>query len=138
MRISTVVAVPMIVVTLVTNVGAQSAGLPVPVGVWGGQGIQLTVREAGSTISYNCASGTITEPLLVNPAGRFVVRGTHTFGLGGPRLSGASSRRSHKATYEGVVDGHMMKLTVSLPDLGRTVGDFTLELGRRAALERCG
>ncbi len=119
-------------------VNAQSTRTPASTGVWGGKGIQLTVTAKGATISYDCDTGVIDEPLLIERSGRFLAHGTHTFGRGGPRPPGAVARRTHHARYEGIIDGNTMRLTVTLPDLQRTLGDFTLDLGRRAILERCG
>lgn len=138
MRISTIVGTALLFFALNAHLKTQSDAKAVPIGVWGGKGIRLTVTGAGATVSYDCDAGTIVEPLLTNRSGAFLARGTHTFGRGGPRGPGAPPPRRHNASYQGVLDGDMMRLTVSLPDLGRTLGEFTLELGRRAVLERCG
>ena len=138
MRNSTRIVTVLLVLVFDAGVGTQSAQMPVPTGIWGGKGIQLTVTAAGATIDYGCDAGTIDERLLSHPSGRFAARGTHSFGRGGPRQRGNPSPKVHKTSYEGIRNGDTMRLTVSLPDLGRKVGEFTLELGRRAALERCG
>ena len=111
---------------------------PVPAGVWGGKGMQLTITVAGATLDYGCDSGSITEPLLADTSGKFVAHGTHIFGVGGPQQPGAPPRKEHKTRYEGVREGNTIRLIVALVDLKRDVGSFTLVLGRPASLERCG
>lgn len=109
-----------------------------PGGVWGGKGVQLTITAAGSTIDYGCDTGLIDEELILEPSGRFTASGTHSFGRGGPRQPDAPAAKGHRARYEGRVEDSLLRLSVSLPDLNRTYGEFRLQLGRRAELERCG
>jgi hypothetical protein len=118
--------------------GAQSAPMPVPVGVWGGQGIQLTVTATGATIDYGCDSGTIDGRMTTDSSGKIASGGTHSFGSGGPRRAGDPRPKQHKARYEGSRNGDALQLTVFLPVLGRKLGEFSLQLGRRPTLERCG
>jgi hypothetical protein len=111
---------------------------PVPEGVWGGRGIQVTVRSADAVVDYGCDSGTISERLAADEDGRFAANGSHSFGRGGPRNEGEPPPAPRAARYEGSLKDGEMRLTVSLPELGRTVGEFTLRLGERPVLERCG
>ena len=120
------------------QVGTQTAQEPVPTGVWGGKGIQLTVTAKGAAIDYGCDSGTIDERLRPDSRKRFTARGTHVFGRGGPRQPGDSVPKPREARYEGVRKGDTLELTVLLPDLNRKLGKFTVQLGQRATLERCG
>jgi hypothetical protein len=120
------------------QVGTESSGDRVPTGVWGGKGIQLTVTEKGADIDYGCDSGTIEGRLKTDARGRFVAIGTHVFGTGGPRNPGDPAPRSRQARYEGVRTGNKLELTVELPELNRNLGKFTVELGQRPSLERCG
>lgn len=120
------------------QVGNDSAGDNVPTGVWGGKGIQLTVTDKGAVIDYGCDSGTIDERLKTDPRGRFVTNGKHVFGTGGPRNPGDTEPKSHRARYEGMRSGDKLELTVELPDLNRNLGKFTVQLGQRPTLERCG
>ena len=107
-------------------------------GVWGGSGIELTVIEGEARIDYGCDSGTIDHPLRKDSRGKFFGRGTHVFGSGGPRSPGAPPPRSHRAQYEAVLDGNVLRLNVLLPELNRKLGEFILRLGERPRLERCG
>jgi hypothetical protein len=120
------------------NVGTPGAQEPVPTGVWGGKGIQLTVTANGAGIDYGCDSGTIEGRLQSDSRGKFVARGTHQFGRGGPRKPGEPAPKAREARYEGVRNGDKLELTVLLPELNRNLGKFTLQLGQRPTLERCG
>ena len=118
--------------------GTVTAQNPVPNGMWGGEGIELIVTAKGAKIDYGCDSGTVDERLRPDSRGRFSARGTHAFGRGGPRQPGDPTPVPHEARYEGVRKGDTLELTVLLPDLKRNLGGFTLHLGRRPTLERCG
>jgi hypothetical protein len=120
------------------QVGTQTAQQTVPNGVWGGNGIQLTVTAKGAVIDYGCDSGTIDERLRPDSRGRFSARGTHAFGRGGPRQPGDPAPKPREARYEGVRKGSTLELTVLIPDLNRKLGEFTMRLGQRPILERCG
>ena len=124
--------------TLIPSLHAQSTKTPVATGIWGGKGIQITVTASGATIEYDCDAGRIDERLQADASGKFIANGTHAFGRGGPRYEGEPRPKPHVARYEGHVNGKKMDVTISLPDLGRKVGEFSLELGKRALLDRCG
>jgi len=115
-----------------------SAQATLPTGIWGGQGIQLTVTDDGARVDYGCDSGTIDARVQLDSSGKFTARGTHTFGQGGPRRRDDPAVKVHKASFGGIHEGKTLRLTVLLPDLERKLGDFALELGRRAVLDRCG
>jgi hypothetical protein len=135
MRISSAAAVVLLLL------GAELRGLataPLPAGIWGGQGIELTVSAEGARIDYGCDSGTIDERLQTDSTGKLTARGTHTFGQGGPRRPGEPAAKVHKASFTGIQEGQTMRMTVHLPDLGRQLGEFVLQLGHRASLDRCG
>jgi hypothetical protein len=111
---------------------------PVPNGVWGGVGIQLTVTPRGAAVDYGCDSGVIDERLLTDSRGKFSARGAHVFGSGGPRQPGDQVPKSRQARYEGMRKGDTLQLTVLLPDLNRKLGEFKVRIGQRPTLERCG
>lgn len=111
---------------------------PLPPSEWGGQHIGLTIleQEGGATLEYDCASGTIDEPLSVDSRGHFSAVGTHTRGHGGPALIDEVPDR-HPARYTGSTDGKTMTLTVTLSDSGERVGTFKLVRGAPAAVFKC-
>jgi hypothetical protein len=116
---------------------ANGVGLPVPIGVWGGEHIRLVVTETGATVEYDCAVGRVDGPLLRNQAGDFEARGVHAFEHGGPRRLGDPAPTPHPARYQGWTDGSHMRLTVTLSASGTEVGTFSLDLGRQPLLEKC-
>jgi hypothetical protein len=118
--------------------GTQTAQEPIPTGVWGGVGIQLTVTARGAAVDYGCDSRSIDERLLADSRGKFSARGSHVFGRGGPRQPGDPAPKSRQARYEGMRKGDTLQLNVLLPDLNRKLGEFTLRMGQRPTLERCG
>ena len=131
-------ATGLLLVCSLSVVRSLPAQTPVPAGVWGGKGLQLTTTVTGASLDYGCDSGSITEPLLADASGKVVAHGMHVFGVGGPQQPGAPARKQHKTRYEGVREGDTIRMTIVLVDLKRTVGSFTVVLGRPASLERCG
>lgn len=117
---------------------ADTVGLPVPTGLWGGEHIRLVVTEIGAAVEYDCAAGRIDEPLLRNKEGNFEARGVHVFERGGPRQLGEPAPKRHPARYHGWTNGSQMRLTVTLSDTGTHVGTFSLDVGRQPLLEKCG
>src|SRR6185436_13299047 len=70
-------------------------------GIWGGQHITLNVAEEGTTATMDCAHGTISQPIEIDDAGRFDVRGTFTAEAPGPVRSGGDDSRPVR--YRGTV-----------------------------------
>ena len=46
-------------------------------GTWGGKHIGMTVMDSSITLEYDCAHGTIDEPINPDEQGRFEVTGVH-------------------------------------------------------------
>jgi hypothetical protein len=109
----------------------------IPQGLWGGDGIQMVVTATGASVDYGCDAGTVDEPLFLDLNERFSLRGTYSFGRGGPREAGVSPSTPHPARYEGTSDGRRLTLTVYLSDLARGAGEYRLEFGRQGSLDRC-
>ena len=106
-------------------------------GSWGGEHIRMIVTAVGATVGYDCARGTIDEPLLVERNGNFEALGNHVFERGGPARPGEPQPVKHSALYRGWTDGNQMRLTVSLIDTEKEVGTFWLGLGRTPMIEKC-
>jgi hypothetical protein len=118
--------------------GADSAGTrTLPEGNWGGRGIRLVVASTGGQLEYDCALGTIADPIALDEQGKFTATGTHTFERGGPVSPGDPPPTAWPAAYAGCVDGGRMQLTVTRTDNGQKVGTFDLEEGKPAQLEKC-
>jgi len=106
-------------------------------GRWGGVGIRLDVTEEGARLEYDCASGTIDEPLVVDADGFLEAHGVHVFDQAGPIQPGDPQPPQHPALYRGRVDGDRLSLTVTLLDTRRVVGTFDLGLGHPPELDKC-
>ncbi len=104
-------------------------------GVWGGQHIQIRVGAKAATIEYDCATGVINGPLVVDSKGNFKLRGTHHMERGGPiRADEAPSKIP--ATYTGSIKGNMMTLTLKLAG-SSDEETFTLEKGKEGEVFKC-
>ena len=127
-----------VVIIYQCDLQAASSGDPVPTGVWGGTGIQMTVNADNARIDYGCDSGAIDQKLVVDHAGNFEAKGTHSFGRGGPRQSDEAGPKAREARFVGNIKENKMQVTVELVDLDRKLGPFTLKLGANPTLDRCG
>ncbi len=109
--------------------GASEFRVTVPAGEWGGSDVDLQVSASSATATFKCgATGTVSQALTLDAAGRFQVMGTYEsrLVLGGP----------HQAQYSGSISGSTMDLTVRLVDDG-TLGPFSLEQGRQGTFSPC-
>jgi hypothetical protein len=106
----------------------------IPTGVWGGEHIHMKVGAKSATIEYDCATGVINGPLVVNSNGEFNLRGTHTMERGGPVRADAEPK-GHAATYTGSIKGKTMTLTLKLD--GSDDETFTLQQGKPGELVKC-
>lgn len=122
-----------VVVFLISCAGAADMQR-IPIGVWGGEHINIEVGEKSASIEYDCAHGMIEGPLVVDANGRFNLRGTHTPERGGP-IRADEQPRSHPAKYVGSINGNKMTLTLKLEGAGDET--FTLEKGKPGELFKC-
>ena len=106
----------------------------IPTGNWGGQHINMKVGAKSAMIEYDCASGVIQGPLVVDRDGNFNLRGTHRMQRGGP-IRADETPQDHPATYTGSIKGNTMTLNLKLSD--SDVETFTLEKGKQGELFRC-
>jgi hypothetical protein len=106
----------------------------VPSGQWGGEHVRLTVGEAGATVEFDCAHGTLDEPLVLDASGHFDVKGSLVGEAGPIRKDDAGSSRP--ARYRGHTDGEHMTLEVTV-DEGESAGTFSLAKGGSAKLVKC-
>lgn len=103
-------------------------------GVWGGQHISMKVGAKSATIEYDCATGVIDGPLVVDADGHFNLRGTHRAERGGPVRADETSN-GQPATYTGTIEGNTMTLTLKVGDSEQET--FTLEKGHAGELFKC-
>lgn len=105
-------------------------------GTWGGNHISLEVTDEGARIEYDCAHGTITEPLKVDSQGKFSAKGTHVRERGGPARAG-SEDQGEPVVYSGTTDGKTATLKVVSSATEEVIGTFTVTLGKRTRLVKC-
>ena len=122
----------------VSLLGACATTVPAgPVtGSWGGEHVGLTLGSTSGRLEYDCAAGTIAEPLILSADGSFAVDGTHTPGMGGPDRIGYIPP-SYPARYTGTVRGETMTLRVSVPSRNLTLGPFRLRRNAEPRLLKC-
>ena len=106
----------------------------IPTGNWGGQHIEMKVGAKSATIEYDCATGVIQGPLVVDGDGNFNLRGTHRMQRGGPTRADETAN-DRPATYTGSIKGNMMTLNLKIGD--SDLETFTLEKGKEGELFRC-
>lgn len=107
-----------------------------PDGRWGGAHIGMVVADTGATIEYDCAMGTIAEPLRLGADGTFDWRGVHYPGHGGPtRID--EPKDAHPARYTGRATADRLTLTVTPTDGLFPPQTFTLTRGGDARVVRC-
>jgi hypothetical protein len=104
--------------------------------VWGGHGVSMKVTPQGATLEFDCAHGTMLEPIKANAKGEFTVRGTYTPERGGP-ISRDNPPRDLPATYKGSIDGDTMRLEIMLAEKEQAPEPFTLTRGKVGRLVKC-
>ena len=91
--------------------------------------------RSGAQLEFDCAEGTIDQPINVDARGRFAARGSFTPEHGGPRredqVAGARAR------FVGQVSGDAMKLTITLEGSKQPVGVFSMTRGNDPLLTKC-
>jgi len=105
-------------------------------GLWGGQHIRLHLNENGGEVEFDCARGTLSEPLTVDSLGRFSVSGTHVRETPGPIRVGVTPA-PQAARYTGTLTGLTLELTVTLNESKTTIGTFKLTQGEEGRLWKC-
>jgi hypothetical protein len=109
----------------------------VPNGVWGGEHIRIDVNGSGADIEFDCATGTISQPLALDSQGRFKLQGTYKADTPAPvAADGGSTGSGVTATYAGVLNGSNLRLEVTIEgqDMPRT---FDLVQGDQGHLAKC-
>lgn len=106
-------------------------------GVWGGEHIRMEVNDSGAQIEFDCARGSISQPLLVDDKGRFKVQGIYIHQSPAPvAADGALPASGTNATYVGTLSGSNLRLEVFIEgqDTPRT---FDLVEGDQGHLAKC-
>ena len=125
-----------VAVVAACSVVIAGPGVFIIIGDWGGEHVQLELEEAGGTLEYDCAHGTIEPGWTLTDDGEFSGTGEHIIEHGGPVREG-EVLPTRPASYDGTVDGDRMSLTVTLSDSAQVIGTFQLQRGSDGQLMRC-
>jgi hypothetical protein len=129
------IRVLLVVSVLLVSVSAKTQKMRrIATGVWGGEHINMKVGAKSATIEYDCASGVIDGPLVVDSNGEFNLHGKHKMERGGPIRQGEEAAQL-PATYTGSIRGNTMTLTLKVADTDDQT--FTLEKGKPGELFKC-
>jgi hypothetical protein len=105
-------------------------------GKWGGEHIGIMVSDSSATLEYDCAHGTIDEPIIPDNDGNFEVIGVHVFEHGGPVRSNEVPDE-HPALYKGNITGEKMTLILVLTDRKTEIDTFSLTRGVEPVIHKC-
>lgn len=105
-------------------------------GTWGGNHVSMEVTEEGARIDFDCAHGTISEPLKIDGQGKFSAKGLHFRERGGPIREG-SEEKGEPVVYSGTTDGKVTTLTVTDSETEKVIGTFTLSHGKVGRVMKC-
>jgi len=119
---------------LAVMLACSASTAPEAVGVWGGPDASLSLSRSGGVLSYACGAGTMDATWTLSRDGRLSGTGQHFIG-GGPVPPGGHP--PHPARYSGLIDGDTLVLSVTLTDLGQTLGPFRLRRGGPIVQEIC-
>ena len=109
----------------------------VPGDFFGGEGVLLTIRDAGADLEWDCAAGEITEPFESEEDGTFDLEGTYT-PLSGLPIREGDPPRAQPARYTGTkFQLSRVTLTVEVPESGTMLGPYLMRWGQGVVLRRC-
>jgi len=125
---------------LAATVGISTAMLPLhatdeTANVWGGEHVAMELTGTGANLDFDCAEGTITEPLEVRHDGTFRVAGTYRRERPGPVIGNGNG--AVPAVYVATMKGNAMELQVMLVKDNETVGTFKLSRGDPGHVMKC-
>lgn len=124
----------MLVSKAATSQQGQEAS-PTP-DVWGGHHVRMKVTPQGAALEFDCAHGSVPEPININAKGEFTVRGTYTPERGGP-VSRDNPPPDLPATYKGSIEGETMRLEIMLGEKEQAPQPFILTRGKVGRLVKC-
>ena len=129
-------AIPLVALVAACSVVIAGPGVFIIIGDWGGEHVRMELEEAGGTLEYDCAHGTVDPGWTLTDEGEFSGTGEHFIEHGGPVQEGEVIP-PRPASYSGTVDGDRMDLTVTLTDSAQIVGTYKLERGGDGQIVRC-
>ena len=103
--------------------------------IWGGDHVEMEVTASDARLEFDCAHGTIDEPLRADSKGAFQAKGTLTPERSGPSRDGAS--RTAKVTYSGTIAGDAMTLRIGADGQDPQGTTYQLTRDRRGNVRKC-
>ncbi|MGA7573257.1 MAG: hypothetical protein WCA97_04680 [Terriglobales bacterium] len=111
----------------------------VSLGLWGGPDLEMQVTPHGATLEFDCAQGTISEPLALDQSGTFHARGSFQTQGGAARKVQPSG--GINVIYSGNLRGETLQIEFTV---GENAGEnkqppqkFTLIRGQAGNLKKC-
>ena len=109
---------------------------PVPLGIWGGDHVTMTIAATGTHVELDCAHGDFSGVLSTDARNQFSVAGTFVREHGGPvRADQAPDIRP--AIFAGSLQANSMALTIRLSDTDDLIGSFSLARGAQGRIVKC-
>ena len=105
-------------------------------GIWGGEHIRVEVTDSGADIEFDCAHGSIDQPIVLDSTGTFDVKGKYTPQHGGP-IRSDEANNDRVVRYVGMVKDQELTLTISSDNPKETIGTFTLTHGNEGKVMKC-
>jgi hypothetical protein len=104
---------------------------------WRSGGVLALLNDSGADIEFDCARGTISQPLALDAQGRFKLQGTYKAETAAPAAAdGDSTGSGVTATYTGVLNGSRLRIEVSIEGQD-TPKTFDLSQGDQGQLAKC-
>ena len=105
-------------------------------GAWGGEHISLTVLDSTANLEFDCAHGTIDEPISVDTDGNFEVTGIYVIEHGGPiRID--ETLKKYPSLYKGHIEGEKMTLILIFKNTETQIDTFWLARGAEPIIYKC-
>jgi hypothetical protein len=119
----------------VKNVTVQQEGRMTK-GTWGGNHISMEVTEEGARLEFDCAHGTVSEPLRIDSQGKFRALGTYFKEAGGPQRVDAEDQ-GEPVVYSGSSDGKTATVKITNSANNEVIGTFSVTLGKGTRITKC-
>ena len=119
-----------------TPTAKQALATKVALGLWGGDHVRMDIAEKGAELEFDCAHGSIDQPVLLDDQGRFEIKGVFVREHHGPIRVGREPK-PEPALYTGKLQGTTMTLWVTLLGSNETIGTYSLVLGEQARVRKC-
>ncbi len=104
-------------------------------GIWGGNSASLEISDGKWSLEFDCANGTISEPIVLDNEGHFEVPGLYVREGPGPVRQGGN--RQSQAIYSGVVKDDTMTLSIRMDGSSDELLNVTLARSKQGRLRKC-